>query len=375
MTSLKSLAIILLNYNGSSDTIECIESLDNTITNFDYDIYIIDNASRKEETDILKRYISSREDFSIYSDDIFERNKVKGNLLILSNDNAGFAGGNNKVIRTIYEDYAYILLLNNDTVVQPDFIEKMICLLNEDLTIGYASCRINNYYDHTLLWNCGGKLRPWGLRKYYSEKELKKMPDIIDAEFITGCALFIRSSVIKKYGTLSDDFFHGEEDFNFCWRMKKNHVKSNRISFSQSLAYIAIYIYIWTVLESTVFTRIPQAYPQYELHIFWSWKAFFVYHDNEMLKENILNCILLMPYGCLLPVALDKRINWKRGLVIGMGTSFVIELLQLITCRGLFEFDDIIHNGFGCMMGAVLGSWCWLRMLKKFKMPRKPHAS
>ena len=126
MTSLKSLAIILLNYNGSSDTIECIESLDNTITNFDYDIYIIDNASRKEETDILKRYISSREDFSIYSDDIFERNKVKGNLLILSNDNAGFAGGNNKVIRTIYEDYAYILLLNNDTVVQPDFIEKMI---------------------------------------------------------------------------------------------------------------------------------------------------------------------------------------------------------------------------------------------------------
>lgn len=120
--------------------------------------------------------------------------------------------------------------MNNDTVVQPDFIEKMICLLNEDLTIGYASCRINNYYDHTLLWNCGGKLRPWGLRKYYSEKELKKMPDIIDAEFITGCALFIRSSVIKKYGTLSDDFFHGEEDFNFCWRMKKNHVKGKCIN-------------------------------------------------------------------------------------------------------------------------------------------------
>ena len=164
--------------------------------------------------------------------------------------------------------------------------------------------------------------------------------------------------------------------FLLCFsRIIKQSYKSNKISFSQSLAYIAIYIYIWTVLESTVFTRIPQAYPQYEFHIFWSWKAFFVYHENEMLKENILNCILLMPYGCLLPGALDKRISWKRGLVIGMGTSFVIELLQLITCRGLFEFDDIIHNGFGCMMGAVLGSWCWLRMLKKFKMPRKPHAS
>ena len=156
--------------------------------------------------------------------------------------------------------------------------------------------------------------------------------------------------------------------FLLCFsRIIKQSYKSNRINFSQSLAYIAIYIFLWTVLESTVFTRIPQAYPQYELHIFWSWKAFFVYHDNEMLKENILNCILLMPYGCLLPGALDKRISWKRGLVIGMGTSFVIELLQLITCRGLFEFDDIIHNGVGCMMGAVLGSWCWLRMLKNLK--------
>lgn len=51
------------------------------------------------------------------------------------------------------------------------------------------------------------------------------MPDIITAEFITGCALFIRSTIIKKYGGLTDDFFHGEEDFNFCWRMKKNHIK------------------------------------------------------------------------------------------------------------------------------------------------------
>ena len=235
MINLKSLAIILLNYNGSSDTIECIESLDNTITNYEYDMYIIDNASRKEEVDILKKYISSREKFGIYSGDIFERNKVKGNLLILSNDNVGFAGGNNKVIKAIYEDYAYVLLLNNDTVVQTDFLEKMLSLLNEDPTIGFASCRINNYYDRKLLWNCGGKLRPWGLRKYYSEEELKRMPKVIDAEFITGCALFIRSSVIKKYGALSDNFFHGEEDFNFCWRMKKNHIKGKCIN--ETLVY------------------------------------------------------------------------------------------------------------------------------------------
>lgn len=133
--------------------------------------------------------------------------------------------------------------------------------------------------------------------------------------------------------------------------------KKDRIHFSQCLAGIFLFIYLWTVLESTVFTRIPYAQPQYELHLFWSWKAVFLYHDREMLKENILNCLLLLPYGCLIPVALGRKIGWKEGLLIGFGTSSVIEILQLITCRGLFEFDDIVHNGLGCMLGVLLISW------------------
>lgn len=222
---MKDVAIILLNYNGSLDTIECVQSLNNMITDYKYDIYIWDNNSRKSEIDILKEYLKDKADFKICTENTFEKEKCKNNLLILSSDNLGFAGGNNKVIQSIYKEYSYVLLLNNDTVVQPDFIERMLDLMNEDREIGFASCRINNYYDRSLLWNCGGKLRPWGLRKYYSEKEVNNMPDIITAEFITGCALFIRSTIIKKYGGLTDDFFHGEEDFNFCWRMKKKHIK------------------------------------------------------------------------------------------------------------------------------------------------------
>ena len=88
-------------------------------------------------------------------------------------------------------------------------------------------------------------------------------------------------------------------------------------------------------------------------------KAIFHYHDRELLKENILNCMLLMPYGCMIPVAVGKRISWKKGLLIGMATSAVIEVLQLITFRGLFEIDDIIHNGVGCMIGIVLISRCY----------------
>lgn len=224
MRFMNDLAIILLNYNGSRDTIECIQSLDESETNFTYHVYIMDNNSKSSERDILEEYVRSRHDFKICSSLAFEEKKLRGNLLILSDNNAGFACGNNKVIREIYKEYSFISLLNNDTVVKADFIEQMIELLNKDKNVGFASCRINNYYDRSLLWNCGGVLRPWGLRKYYSENDLEKMPDIISAEFITGCALFVRPAVIEKFGVLSEDFFHGEEDFNFCWRMKKNHV-------------------------------------------------------------------------------------------------------------------------------------------------------
>ena len=61
-----------------------------------------------------------------------------------------------------------------------------------------------------------------------------------------------------------------------------------------------------------------------------------------------------MPYGCMIPVAVGKRISWKKGLLIGMATSAVIEVLQLITCRGLFEIDDISRLYDRCYIDFTL---------------------
>lgn len=144
----------------------------------------------------------------------------------------------------------------------------------------------------------------------------------------------------------------------------KQLYKHNRIHLGQGVAYVMLFVYMWTVLESTVFTRCPQDHLQYKLQVFWSWRAVFLYYDKELLMDNFLNCMLLLPYGFLLPVAWGKAIDWKRGLLIGCTTSAVIEVLQLVTCRGLFEFDDIIHNGIGCMMGAMIVSRYYRSMEK-----------
>lgn len=65
---------------------------------------------------------------------------------------------------------------------------------------------------------------------------------------------------------------------------------------------------------------------------------------------------MLLPLGLCLPLAYGKSITWKKGLLIGICISFSIELLQLILCRGLFEFDDIIHNSLGFFIGILMSN-------------------
>ena len=85
---------------------------------------------------------------------------------------------------------------------------------------------------------------------------------------------------------------------------------------------------------------------------------------EDLFMENILNMILLFPAGVLLPIVWDRKMRWWKGLLFGIACSAGIEVLQLVLCRGLFEFDDMIHNGVGCMLGSVIGDWI-LRVMKK----------
>lgn len=130
--------------------------------------------------------------------------------------------------------------------------------------------------------------------------------------------------------------------------------KCGKVNKAQIIAGLLLFTYYCIVLESTVFTRKNQGYHAYELEVFWSWKDVIRYHSREMLKENLLNIALLFPFGLLLPFSFYKRLRWWQGLVMGLIASALIEVLQLILCRGLFEFDDMIHNGIGCMLGSIL---------------------
>ena len=102
--------------------------------------------------------------------------------------------------------------------------------------------------------------------------------------------------------------------------------------------------YAFYLLSLAVLARKSGAEPQYMLRLFWSYARW-----TEEKSQILANIAVFVPLGLLL--GLDY--GWK-GLPVGMGFSVLIELLQLVTRRGFFEFDDMIHNSLGALLGVSL---------------------
>ncbi len=222
---MKNIGVIILNWNGTNDTIECLESL---CPNKNYDIFVLDNGSNIEQYLELKEYVinSKYVNHCLSNIDISFNNNY--NLyLIRSEHNYGFAGGNNLVARQIANYYEYILLLNNDTEVPINTIESIKKCMSDNKLVA-ATCEIRFFYDKTKLWNAGGKITFYRDRKYFSQKKIDKYRikyNYIVTDFITGCAMMIDGKYIRQNGLFTDKFFHGEEDFNFCLNAKRRGLK------------------------------------------------------------------------------------------------------------------------------------------------------
>lgn len=129
--------------------------------------------------------------------------------------------------------------------------------------------------------------------------------------------------------------------------------RKKKIFLFQVIAGLLLVVYLGIVFASTVFTRNSDGIWHYELMPFWSWREMLL-GNTYMLTEIILNVILFLPIGILLPVLFHRTFRWRQGLLIGVLLSSVIEITQLVSCRGLFEWDDMLHNGIGCMLGCLL---------------------
>jgi len=125
------------------------------------------------------------------------------------------------------------------------------------------------------------------------------------------------------------------------------HCDSDRIK--NSILDVAIADYLTFILIETLLNRTTGG--NYELVPFWSYTA-AINGATYLWKEIILNYLLFIPLGFFMEVRIKKSF---RVWAIGVCLSLMIEVSQLIFKRGLFEFDDIIGNSLGCVIGAIIG--------------------
>ncbi len=217
-------SIIVLNWNGYKDTVECLDSL-KEIDYPNYEIIIIDNGSSDDSVKKIEEYERRfnkeprRRPGPMAPAGLIQSQKIK---FITLTSNLGFAGGNNIGIKNALENGAdYILLLNNDTVVEPNFLSELIKVAESDRIIGMLGPKINFYQPKDRIWFLGGKIN-WLLNKgthlYYSQFDKNLPQEPFEVDYLSGCALLVKRKVIERIGLMWDGYFLYYEDTD--WNLK-----------------------------------------------------------------------------------------------------------------------------------------------------------
>ncbi len=197
----------MLNYNGADVVTKCVESvLATAYSNFE--LIFVDNGS------VDGSYQSIAGQFG----------KDSRLVLVRNNVNKGFAEGNNIGLK--YAKGSFITLLNNDTVVEKDWIIETLKIAQSDEKIGILQSKLFFWYDPNMLESAGAFIDKTG---YGFERGLVKgraLYDTVDEVFYAnGAAVTINRKALEKMcsgqtGLFDDDFFFAYEDVDLSWRMR-----------------------------------------------------------------------------------------------------------------------------------------------------------
>lgn len=195
-------SIVTVNYNGLIYTRDFLKSLQK-ISYSNIEIFVVDNASSQS----------------------IEPLKIEFPFVtfILSEINLGFAGGNNLAIKQAKGKYC--LLLNNDTEVDPGFLEPLVDLMESNANIGICSSKLLYFANPNVLEFAGSN----GVNLYtgrgfaigHKEQESEVYNLSYKTELAHGAAMMISMSMIEKIGLMAELFFLYYEEVDFCERAKR----------------------------------------------------------------------------------------------------------------------------------------------------------
>jgi len=219
------ISLIIVSYNTKDLTRECINSIIKNTKGIDYEIIVVDNASKDASVEVLKK---------------LKKGKTQKIEIIENKNNKGFGGANNQGIKRA--GGKYILLLNSDTVIHDNIIGEMTGWMNKRKSIGIAGCSLKN--KDGSMQGTGGyfptlvRVFSWmtiqdipGVDKFIKpfhpmhSKSFKKGEQFYkkakELDWVTAAFFLIRKKVVEDIGYFDEEYFMYTEETDYCFRAKK----------------------------------------------------------------------------------------------------------------------------------------------------------
>jgi GT2 family glycosyltransferase len=194
----RKVTIVIPTHNRRVDVLRCLGSVYKLHYN-DYDVIVVDNASTDETyNDISKQFP-----------------QVK---IIRNSKNLGVTGGRNAGL--INADGDCIFFLDNDTVVDPEALRRLIEIIENDHQVGMVGPTVYYLDQPDVIWARGASINPLTAKNSFNQKELKRETDAMEVQVLP-TAFLVTRQVIKEIGGFDNVFFATYEDTDFCFRVRR----------------------------------------------------------------------------------------------------------------------------------------------------------
>ena len=201
---LRSVNLFVLNWNGRDLTLDCLSSLEKIIYP-NVKVYIIDNGSSDNSVTAI-------------------RNQFPDYEIIGLPENYGFARGNNAGFELVKQKADYTIFLNNDTIVDPNFVEPLINAMESNSTVKQSTPKIFYADNLDYIWFGGGKVSLWagwirhlGIR----QKDSMQFSFNRNVDYATGCCVCMRTVDFESIGMFDESFLMYGEDVDLSLRFRK----------------------------------------------------------------------------------------------------------------------------------------------------------
>jgi len=187
-----AVGVVVVNWNLVEDTLACLASL-LEMTYPAFQVVIVDNGS----TDGSPARICAA---------------YPGVAQIVNQENRGFAAGANQGLEwALAQGCAYVLVLNNDTLVAPDLLDRLVAVAETDPQIGVLSPRILYFDEPERTWHLAARWHRW-LPMPVNIWEAEG--DLVEADFVSGCAMMLRRALVETVGGFDSGYFMYGEDID-----------------------------------------------------------------------------------------------------------------------------------------------------------------